>query len=294
VGKFFKIFSIIFFVSSTCIASNGFDALSYRPAADGSNFFSLWESDSLLARQNVFGITTGGAYKSFQFVDNNAAVRDIIHSYQMNHLYVSRGMITGWLSLGLDLPFGIMRVLRPESLNSSPTSEFAMGDPRIYVKMQFPDFFAHQAFSSGFLFYVDAPAGYSKFYAGTPGLVSAGAQLLLEVKPSRWFAVVFNFGPKFQKTYRLTNYAIGNQLTYGLGMFFGITKHWSVVTELNGKFKLAQPFTELTTQPAEGLLGARYSFGATGVELGGAMGMGIVTGVEAPELRALADLRVNF
>lgn len=285
------IFSGVFFTIPANALTKGFEAMSFRPAADGGPYFMVYGSRNLEQWQWDVGTVGTYAYRPFQLTVAGARAQGIIDHSLVQHVYGSVGLIDRWLEVGFEVPVGWwVRWTNPNIAGSTAQNKQAIGDIEVHFKTQLLDPDDYKV-GLAVLPFVSIPTGYGKYFFGN-GNFAGGGKLIFEVRPIDRLDIALNAGVYAREHFDFRDIEQSHQILYGLGAAFDINNNLSLVGEFNGKTRLSGPFSEARESPAEVLGGFKYAVSDTGLTINGGGGAGVIRGAGAPTVRAF--LGVNY
>ena len=302
---------IIALVSTVEAAPRGVSAISIRPAPDGGKYLTVHQSQTLTQWGFNAGMTLDYARKPLKYYNPPAGrVAGGIDNLITANFQGAIGW-TDWFSSGVNIPLAIMEdYLQPYALTTNAQQKRyygKMGDARLELKFRLLDIerynvglaivpsmdFPTATFSTTFQGHAVTT------YLGT-GQWSPGATLALDGNIRDRVFLAFNVGYRFYKWGKYvneiynTNAWLDDLLTLGLGINVRIDDSWAVLGEVKSESVIRAFFKNQLQNPAEFLVGARFTpqsiVNGLGITLMG--GREITKGVGSPDFRVLVG--VNY
>lgn len=282
--------------------TKGVDVITVNPVTDGGKYTVTQQSKSLPQWSFNVGGTFDYAYEPLEFADPTGARRSgIVDDLFITNIQAALGW-TDWFSSGINLPIVLWETYyNPNAPRATVQKESyygKMGDLRIEMKFRFLDIDRYHVGLSlvPFMYF---PLGKSSTFLGN-GMWSPGATLAFDADIKNRVFLALNVGYRnYSRTQWIAaavnqNAYIDDTLTLGGGINVRINDAWAVTGELWSESVIKAMFKNQLQNPAEFLIGGKYTPQARaqglGVTLSG--GRGITTGAGSPDFRILAG--VNY
>lgn len=296
----------VWLVAGQVQADTRFDVITFNPAPEGGNYFSVHDSDTFKAWQGHIGLYLDYANRPLQFTGQGtlAGQRQSI----VDHIVTANVMgalgFTDWFTFGVNVPGVAYNWFHQDSPLTNPTGTKDhgpdMGDIEVDFKFRLLNVDKYRV-GIALIPYVTLPTGNPETYTGA-GVIAGGGTLVVDFKPIDRLEFSINAGALFREgmtrtyTFNLTGggtatdtIRIDDQLTFGAAMNFKITPNFHAILEAYGATEL-DDIMGSRVSPFEAGGGMRYFIGDTGLALGAGGTLGILDGVGKPRFRAFATL----
>ncbi len=261
-----------------------FSVVTFHPAPDGGEYFTIESSTSLYKLQWTAGTMFDFGYKPL--VESG---RNIIEYLFIEHFYGALG-VTDWLSVGVDLPMAWDNYFsNPDVATAPQRNEWGLSDPRFQVKARLLDR-ARYPIGIAITPFITVPGGKKSYFLGNDG-VTGGGILTFDAEFNRrlWFALNVGLSVHKYVTWRNVD-SNATTLLAGLGAFVRATDAFSAGVELKTATATNHFFTQREESPTELLGGVKYNIGKTGLQINAGAGAGLVRGAGTPTVRGFAGL----
>lgn len=274
--------------------------VNFKPATDGGRYFSVQQSNTMRQWSYNGGGYFDFAYQPLEYADNSGnRRRGIVDDLLMANFHGAIAWTDWWL-MGANIPLALWETFynpnMPSTTVTKQTYTGRMGDVRLEMKFRFLDIERYHVGLS-VVPYVYFPTGKSTLFLGN-GMWSPGATLVFDADIKNRVFLALNAG---YRNYSRTRYDVNNTnavlddtLTLGGGVNVRINDTWGVIGEVYSESVLSGLFKNQLQNPAEFLVGGRFTpqGGVKGLGVTVAGGRGITTGVGSPDFRIL--LGVNY
>ncbi len=265
-----------------------FEAITFTPAMDNSEYFSAYSSQNLKAGQGNLGFYLDFANRPLQFVATGGAVgrQSVIDNLLVADVFGAMGF-TDWFEIGLNVPIVAYNWFFTDNAAALSDHAAGMGDLQFMMKFRVVDSSQHRV---GFAVqpFVTLPTGDVARYTGN-GAVTGGINLITDFIIHERFNLALNLGATMRDDVTRNGVRIDDQFNYGIAGNIKIAKNWRLIIEAFGKTNFRDFFTTASS-PFEAGGGFRYIFGETGFSVDFGATAGIIDGVGAPRVRGFAGL----
>lgn len=301
---FVLVFLNLFFISSSFARFPSNSALYFRPAFDGSRYFSTLQSQGLYSGGFNAALHFNYAFEPVEVVTTTGATRvaGVVNDLAVGHALGAFG-INDWINVGFDVPIAVydtfFNFTHPDGSQCVITAacpqqtKSKLGDVMVAAKIRLldPDRFK---FGIAVEPFVMLPTG-SGYYLTGYGQFSGGGKVIFDLNMRHKFYMALNLG---YQTLKKVNYApdtahaiVDDLLHYSAAASVPIGRSFSVMAELFGVTPMQSAFKHEIQSPAEFLGGFRYDPGHLKrwvFTVGG--GLGLDKGWGSPGYRALAQI----
>ena len=287
--------ALIVVTSQAQAASSTFNALFFYPATGRNTSLMLHGTETLYQYQFNVGEIFSYGYRPLEI--RNAAgqrVQGVIDQALEAHFVAAFGLFD-FLQIGVGVPYVMINQFQSPATVPGPgtSNQMGLGDVEVELKARLLD---HRHFPVGIALvtFGTAPTGKSSNYVGEAGY-SGGAKVVVEGHPFRRLALTLNTGYEVGKHVVFRNVDFQHRFLGGAGASFWVTRDLAIFAEGNAVTSLGKFFNEKATSPAEGMGGALYDIGETGVTIRAAAGTCLVCGLGGSKVRGVvaATYRIN-
>lgn len=267
-----------------------FEIITFKPAIDSGDYFTVYSSRNLKAWQGNLGFYFDYANRPLQFVATGAAVgrQDVVSHLLVADLYGALGF-TNWLEAGLNIPVVMYNWFFTDNAAAAEDHGGGMGDIELMMKLRIID---TEKSPVGFAVrpFVTLPTGDLVRFTGS-GNVTGGVSLITDFIIHKRFSLALNVGAMMRDDVTIHGVRVDDQFIYGLAGNVKIAKNFQGIVETFGRTVMRDFFSKSSSTPYEAGAGIRYLFGDSGfgVDVGGTAG--IVDGVGSPRLRGFTGLK---
>ncbi len=243
----------------------------------------LWSSYALGPFRGDLRAPDGTLLSSFNIVQ---------HLFQ-TEAHLSLGLFE-YFEVGLAMP-AVFTSSRPEtadhtSIDLDAATElqgaFRPGDLRVFVKIPFLRGNTAFALRAGASF----PTGFADAFNGNVGWTFTPAAVFSQTAGILTFAA--NLGFRFRQRNGFADFALDDELIYGVGARLAFTQTVGLNAEVNGRFGLSAGGIEGNRIPLEALLGA-YVQPASAVQIHFGIGRGLSGGYGSEDFRGFVGVRLT-
>lgn len=284
------LFASVFFLASPVHASldSNFEAISFQPANDGGDYFSVYGSQTLNKWQGNMGFMIDYANRPLQFQGINIANgrQSIVDHYLIGNFYGALGF-TEWFQAGINIPVVFYNWFVEDRFQQGPDLQTdngaSMADIQVLMKFRLIN---PEKSKVGFSIapFFSLPSGDSERYMGS-GSFMGGLMFITDFQLHERFKLALNLGSNFRDEVRRFNVRVDDQFVYKLGMSILLSDHWSIVLEAFGRTNWRDFFGATESSPFEAGGGFKYKVGDSGFAINAGMTGGIVDGVGAARVR---------
>jgi len=277
-------------LSSHASLDSRFEAITFNPAIDSSDYVTVYGSQTLNAWQGHLGVYFDYANRPLQFIGTGGAVgrQSVIDHMLVADVFGAIGF-TDWFEAGINIPVVGYNWFFTDNAAANEDHAAGMADIDVMMKFRIVDPEKHKV---GFAFrpFFTLPSGDPTRYTGN-GSFTGGADLITDFMFHERFKMSLNVGAVMRDDVTQNGVRIDDQFTYGLGANIKVASNWNIILEAFGKTNMRDFFGAQSHSPFEAGGAVRYTFGNTGfaLDLGGTGG--IIDGVGAPRYRGYAGLR---
>lgn len=297
--KFFKgfvfaliIIAIILIISAPVWAAlqSRFDVITFKPAVDGGNYYTVYGSQNLKAMQGNIGVYFDYSNRPLQFVGTGAAVgrQSIIDHLFIADLYGAFG-ITDWFEVGVNIPSVIYNWFFTDNAAALEDHGGGMGDMMIMMKFRIINT-ENSPVGFAAMPVVTLPTGDIVRYMGS-GSVTGGLMLITDFVVHERFTLALNLGGVIRDDVTRHGVRVDDQFVYGLGAQVDLGKGFHAIAEAFGRTTMRNFFQNTSETPFEAGGGIRYLFGDTGFSVDAGATAGIIEGVGSPRVRGFVGLK---
>lgn len=305
--KFFLGFLAIgFLTASFAHAEKRFDAITFDPAVEGGEYFTVHGSKTFDAWQGHFGLYFDYANRPLQFVGQGSLVGQ--RQSIIDHIVTANPMgaigLTDWMAVGMNMPIVIYNWYYSDNPTTDPTGDedfgTDMGDVELLLKFRLLDIEKYKV-GVAFIPHITLPTGNPEKYTGN-GVVTGGGTLAVDFKPLERLELALNVGAIFREGFTRTytfslgggatatdTIAVDDMVTFGAAANFKVTKQFQVIGEAFGSTSITD-FLEKRSTPFEGGGGGRYYFGDSGFAMSAGGTIGFLDGIGKPRFRTFVGL----
>lgn len=262
-----------------------FDVHLFKPAVDGGNYFTVYDSQTLDQWQGNLGFYVDYANRPLQFKGTGvlAGRQSIIDHLTLVDFYGAIGFLD-WFTAGINIPVEAYNWYFTDDATATPDRGMGMGDIQVVTKFRLLNIDDHKV---GFAFipFITLPTGDVARYMGN-GNLTGGGTLAFDVKFHERFQMALNLGGVVRDDVLRNGVDMSHQFTFGVAANIKFSKNWEGIIESHGSTVMKDFFTQMNSTPLEAGGGVRYYFGDSGfsMSLGGAAG--ITEGVGSSRFRA--------
>lgn len=266
-----------------------FDAITFKPAIDGGEYFTVYSSQNLKAWQGNLGFYFDYANRPVQFVGTGAAVgrQSVIDHVMIADLYGALGF-TDWYEVGLNVPVVMYNWFFTDDAAADEDHGGGMGDIMLVQKFRFVN---TENGPVGFAVapYVTFPTGDFVRYMGN-GSVTGGLNLITDFIIHERFSLAINLGALFRDDVTRHGVRFDDRFTAGMAANIKFTRHWQGIIEAFSSTTMRNFFGSSGETPFEVGGGSRFLIGDSGfsIDVGGTAG--IIDGVGAPRFRGFVGM----
>ncbi len=280
---------------------NNVDVMNFNPTTDGGKYITIQQSKTLYRWHFNVGMYTDYAYQPLEYADpTGARRRGIVDNVLTTNVQGAVGF-TDWFSAGVNLPVVWWETFYDPAVRAAAVRKenkyVKLGDARLEMKFRILNIERYHIGLAAVPFYY-FPTGSSSFFLGNGMWSSFGGKLVLDADIKNRVFLAFNAGYRnYSRTVYDTNTpnaVLNDTLELGGGINVRINDSWAVLGEVYSEHVLSGLFKNQIQNPAEFLVGGRFTPQKTikglGVTVAG--GRGLTTGVGSPDFRILAG--VNY
>jgi len=276
------------------------DVVTFNPASDGGKYMSVHQSKTLSQWGFNVGMYANYAFEPLEYADPaGARRRGIVDDLLMADFQAAIGLFDWW-TLGVNFPLAIWETFYNPNVLATAVQKQTFyakpGDLRVEMKFRLLDIDKHHV-GLAVVPFMYFPTGKSSTFLGN-GMWSPGGKLVVDGNIKDRVFLAFNAG---YRMYDNTRYDVNNQnaviddcIELGLGVNVRINDSWAVLGEVYSESVLKSFFKNELQNPAEFLVGGRWTpqKKAKGLGVTVAGGRGITRGVGSPDFKALVG--VNY
>lgn len=270
---------------------SSFDAITFDPAIDSGNYFTVYGSQNLKAWQGTVGLYIDYAHKPLQFVGIGSSAgeeRAVIDDFVVGNIYGALGL-TDWAQVGINIPAVFYNWYFNDDATGDENHAPGMGDIKVVGKFRILNN-EKRVVGISVIPFITLPTGDSERYVGN-GDVAGGATAVVDFNIHKRFSLSLNAGVNARNDVTKHGVNIDDQFLYSVGANFKATQNFHIIAEAYGSTNLKNMFEESSESPLEIGGGLRYIFGDSGftADLGGTAG--VIEGVGSPSFRVFAGLK---
>lgn len=297
--KYLSLLLACFFLSSSLITSlpadaalqSRFDAMTFTPAVDNSDYFTVYGSQTLKAWQGDLGFYFDYANRPLQFVGLGAIAgqrQSVIDQILIADLYGAIGF-TDWFEAGINIPVVLYNWYVSDVAPFPSDHGGGMGDIEIMGKFRLLN-------NEGKLIGVaiqphfTLPSGDIVRYQGS-GSLTGGLDAIVDFLFHERFSMALNMGYNMRDHVLRNGVDMDDEFEYGLAGNIKFTKNFHGIVEAFGSTVAKDFFSQANSSPFEAGGGVRYKFGESGLAVNVGATAGIQEGVGAPRIRAFTGLQ---
>ncbi|OGP08063.1 MAG: hypothetical protein A2048_08260 [Deltaproteobacteria bacterium GWA2_45_12] len=289
-GFMVLVFSL-FTLQAKASLDSKFDIITFHPAVDGGDYFSVYGSQNLKAWQGNVGLYIDYSNRPLQFigVGNATGRQSIIDHMLVGDLYGAIGL-TDWAEVGVNIPVVFYNWFFTDNFAAEEDHGGGMGDIQLMTKFRVINTENHKVGFS-IMPFVTLPSGDPVRFTGNAN-PTGGVLFITDFIIHERFTLALNLGGVIRDDVTVHDVRIDDQFKYGLAGNIRLGKNWFAIIETYGTTPFRSLFSNEGESPLEAGGGIRYMFGDSGfsMNLGGTAGL--VDGVGAP--RARGFLGVNW
>jgi len=288
-------------LSFTAGAETRFEAITFKPAPEGGDYFSVHESKTLKAWEGQMGLFLDYANRPMQFTGEGslAGQRQSIIDHMITVNTLGAIGFTDWWTVGINIPVVAHNWYYSDNPTTDPTADEDFGadmaDIEVSMKFNLLNADEHKV---GFAFVpqITLPTGNPEKYTGN-GVVTGGGSLVVDVKPVQRLSLALNVGAIFREGFTRTytfnlggggsstdSFRVNDQLTYGAAANYKFTPDFHGILEAYGATTMDDFFADRVS-PFEAGGGIRYYFRDAGFALAAGGTLGILDGIGKPRFR---------
>ncbi len=280
----------LFIVKAHAAYVSRFEVITFDPAMDNTDYFTVSGSQNLKAWQGHLGFYFDYSNRPLQFVATGAAVgrQSVIDNLFVFDAYGALGF-TDWFEMGLTVPVVVYNQFFTDDADADPDHGGGVGDLKFMMKFRALDIDKHRVGLS-FMPFMTLPTGDVVRYMGN-GHMTGGAIIILDGQFHERFSMSLNVGAALRDDVTRNAVRIDDQFLYGLAGNLKFGKGWEGIAEVYGSTVMRDFFSVSNSTPLEAGGGIRYVFGDSGFGLDVGATVGIIDGVGSPRVRGFAGLR---
>ncbi|MFH1873717.1 MAG: OmpA family protein [Pseudomonadota bacterium] len=276
------------------------DVMNFNPTTDGGKYMTIHQSKTLYQWHFNAGMYTNYAYQPLEYADPTGARRRGIVDAVLSSDFQAAVGFTDWFSAGVNLPVVWFESYYDPSVRAAAVRKqnikMKLGDARLEMKFRILDIERYHV-GLAVVPFMYFPSGSSTYFLGN-GMWSPGGKLVFDADIKNRVFLALNAG---YRNYKRTVYdantpnaVINDTLELGGGINVRITDSWAVLGEVYSESVISGLFKNQLQNPAEFLVGGRFTPQKTAKGLGVTVagGRGMTTGVGSPDFRILAG--VNY
>lgn len=291
-GFLFKsLFLFALFLSTNVFAAypNRFEIITFKPAVDGSDYFSVYSSQNLRAWQGNLGFYFDFANRPLQFEATGAATgrQSVIDNLLVADFYGALGF-TDWFEVGLTIPVVGYNWYFTDDAAANADQAPGMGDLEFMMKFRLINT-ENGPLGISVRPFVTLPTGDLVRYTGN-GNATGGLSIITDLVWKR-FSLGLNTGYVMRDDTTLHDVRIDDQFVYGVAANFKATPNFHLIAEGFGRTNIRSFFGNAASTPLEAGAGMRYLFGDSGFAVSAGGTAGIIDGVGSPRFRGFAGLQ---
>jgi len=277
-------------LSGTASAA-GFDLQQFHPSANGRGLFGVESADTLEPFMPRLGLSFNYASQPFTAQPETGDQLVLVDAQLIGHLQLAVGF-TSWLDMGVDLPFALLQSGSSLVTPDAAISGQGLGDVRLTPRVRVLDG-ERAPVSLAVVVPLTLGTGMEQDYLGEEGL-TVNPQLAVGDKPGSlaWnLAVGYRIRPAVSIYYPPVDgtLQLGNEITYGAAVAYGLTEQLRLGAELEGRLGTAGGSA---ARPLEARFGGQFETGALSAFAGA--GLGILGGYGSPTWRAFVGVSYAF
>lgn len=276
--------------SSHAAMVSRFEVITFKPAVDRTEYFSVYSSQNLNAWQGHLGITFDYADRPLQFKATGAAVgrQSVIDRFIIANMYGTIAF-TDWFEMGLNIPVVAYNWFFTDDAAADSDHGAGLGDIMMMFKFRAVDSAKHPVGFSVMPF-VTLPSGDVVRYTGN-GALTGGVMLITDFMLHERFHMALNLGATLRDDVTRHGVRMDDEFNYGVAANIKFTQNFHGILEAFGKTTMRDFFGSSAHTPFEAGGGIRYNFKDTGFawDLGGTAG--IIDGVGSPRFRAFTGVK---
>ncbi|MFH0799754.1 MAG: OmpA family protein [Pseudomonadota bacterium] len=269
-----------------------------NPTTDGGKYITIHQSQTLPQWSFHTGGTFDYAYEPLEYANSSGnRRRGIVDDLLMMNVQGAIGW-TDWWSTGINVPFAIWETFYNPNQTAAAvrkqTHMGKMGDMRLEMKFRCLDIERYHV-GLAVVPYFYFPTGKSSTFLGN-GMWSPGGDIVFDADIKNRVFLSFNTGFRYFKSTRYdtnnTNAVLASTMKLGLGINVRITDSWAGLGEVWSESVLKGFFKNQLQNPAEFLVGGRFTpqSMAKGLGVTLAAGRGLTKGPGDPKFRVLAGV----
>ena len=286
------LFLLVLFCAAQAEAAypNRFEVITFKPAIDGGDYFSVYSSQNLRAWQGNLGFYIDFANRPLQFEATGAATgrQSVIDNLLVADFYGALGF-TDWFEAGLTIPVVGYNWYFTDDAAAQADQAPGMGDIEFMMKFRLLNT-EKGPIGISLRPFVTIPTGDLVRYTGN-GNVTGGASIITDVLFHDRFSLALNTGYVMRDDTTLHGVRIDDQFAYGLAANFKATPNFHLIAEGFGRTNVRSFFGNSASTPLEAGAGVRYLFGDSGFAVSAGGTAGIIDGVGSPRFRGFAGLQ---
>ena len=266
----------------------GFEVITFKPAIDAGDYFSVYGSQNLKAWQGNMGFYLDYSNRPLQFVASGLAIgrQSVIDNLFVANLYGALGF-TDWFEVGVNLPVVLYNQFFTDDAAANEDAGGGLGDIQFTMKFRLVDSEKNKI-GLAFAPFFTLPSGDTSRYTGN-GSVTGGVLLIADYLIHPRVSLALNAGVTFRDDVTKHGVRVDDQLNYGLGVNVKFTEDFHGIVEVTGRSTMAD--MNEANSPLEAGAGIRYFIKNTGFSVDLGATAGILDGVGAPRVRGYAGLR---
>lgn len=280
-----------FQLSSIAAMPSRFEVITFKPAIDGSDYFTVYDSQTLKKWQGNTGFYFDYANRPLQFVGLGGAAgerQSVIEHLMVADLYGSIGF-TDWFEAGFLMPVVVYNwFFNDNTASINEDHGGGMGDTQLMAKFRVLNT-ENGPFGFAIMPFLTLPSGDPIRYTGN-GTLTGGLNLIGDFVFHPRFSMALNVGGTIRDDVTRNGVRVDDQFDYGLGGNFKITDTFHAIAEVYGSTTFRDFFGASAHSPLEAGAGLRYLFGDSGFGVSGGATVGIIDGVGSPRFRVFTGL----
>jgi len=172
---------------------NSFDAINFKPAVDGGNYYVVYGSRNLKAMKGTLGFYFDYAHKPLEFRATGLLTgrQTVLNHTFIADVYGALGF-TDWFEAGMNIPVVAYNIFYTDDAFANPDKGGGMGDIMVMAKFRIIDIDRH-GIGFGVVPYMTLPTGDVVRYNGT-GHFMGGLKLVLDARLHERVEVALNVG----------------------------------------------------------------------------------------------------
>jgi outer membrane protein OmpA-like peptidoglycan-associated protein len=264
--------------------TNSVSVNTFAPTVDDSEYFTVYNSPTMLQRNFHVGFFLDYAHHPYEFGTPGFNRVSGIVDHLLNANIVGSYGVLNWLSVGLVIPVTLYEGMNAPLLGINE-SNFALGDVQLVLKFRLLDREKHGVGISIVPFASFPTSTNSTDFLGN-GSFGGGAKLVIDGRIKDRVSIALNVGGNIRSQFiDVSGQDIDDQFLASLGISVDIIKRtfkWIGEVQTSTVFK--NFYSDKRTTPAEARIGFRYTWANNhDINVGG--GMGFSNGIGQPDYR---------